>query len=626
MKILAIHSDYINIEKKKKAIQSAEEFKDDKISVKECLVVFTAVEKPDEENPKKAAEMLADQAIDISEQVKTKTIVLYPYAHLSSNLSSPSMGMKVMQDAAEILKKKKFDVTRAPFGWYKGFDIKCKGHPLSELSREFSPVEKGDKKDQKSGEIVSESLKQETKIKKTLYVLENDKLILAKDYDFKKYPELKIAYDYENSGLRTGNKQPPHIELMKKLELVDYEPGSDSGHFRWYPKGTLIKKLLERYVTSMLKKHGAMQVETPIMYDFNHPALSKYLHRFPARQYTVLSDNKKFFLRFSACFGQYLIKHDMQISYKNLPLKIYELTHYAFRREQTGELSGIKRLRGFTMPDMHTLCADMSQVEKEFTEQFILCMDYVDSLDMEYDILIRSEENFYKEHKKFISSLQKLLKKPIIIELFDKRYAYFVMKHELSVNDANGKASTLSTVQIDVENSERFGINYINEKGQKATPLMLHSSISGGIDRVLQAILERQSVNQKKGIAPKFPLWLSPTQVRIIPVSLDKHMKFSEKLADELEKEDIRVDIDDEQSTVGKKIMNAEKDWASYVIVVGDNELKVKQLNIRVRGKKDQVKMSLKNLIKEIKEKTKGMPFEPIAVNRYLSKQPIFVG
>jgi threonyl-tRNA synthetase len=123
------------------------------------------------------------------------------------------------------------------------------------------------------------------------------------------------------------------VELMRRLEIADYEPGSDSGNMRFYPKGRLIKSLLETYVLDRTAAMGAMEVETPIMYDMNHPTLKKYLDRFPARQYSIEADKKSLFLRFAACFGQFLMNHDMTISYRDLPLKMIEMTRYSFRKE-----------------------------------------------------------------------------------------------------------------------------------------------------------------------------------------------------------------------------------------------------------------------------------------------------
>ena len=128
--------------------------------------------------------------------------------------------------------------------------------------------------------------------------------------------------------------------------------------------------MLEKYVTSEVKKYGALEVETPIMYDSNHPSLASYLNRFPARQYIVNSDNKNLFLRFSACFGQFLMLHDSIISHKQLPVKLYELTRYSFRREKSGELVGLRRLRAFTMPDCHALCRNIEESKSEILKRF----------------------------------------------------------------------------------------------------------------------------------------------------------------------------------------------------------------------------------------------------------------
>jgi threonyl-tRNA synthetase len=367
-----------------------------------------------------------------------------------------------------------------------------------------------------------------------------------------------------------------------------------------------------------------MQVETPIMYDFHHPALSKYLHRFPARQYTIKSDEKELFLRFSACFGQYLMKHDMTISYRALPLRLYELTHYSFRREQSGELSGLKRLRSFTMPDMHTLCSDMDQARSEFIEQFKLSMQWMKDIGVEYGVAIRILKSFYDENKDFVEQLTTLVDRPILIELWDERFFYFVMKFEFTVNDALKKSSTLSTVQIDVENTERFDINYVDEKGQKRHPLMLHASISGSVDRNLYAILEYQAIRGMRGEKAMLPVWLSPTQLRLIPVG-DSHIPVCKAVLEELESQGIRVDIDDESETVGKKIRRAEKEWIPYIAVIGDKEAKSGSLAVRIRAKKGvQMTLSKKDLLERIKGETGGKPFLPLALNRMISKRPQF--
>ncbi|MCK5594391.1 MAG: threonine--tRNA ligase, partial [Candidatus Aenigmarchaeota archaeon] len=341
-------------------------------------------------------------------------------------------------------------------------------------------------------------------------------------------------------------------------------------------------------------------------------------------QYVIKSDEKDYFLRFAACFGQYLMGHDMVMSYKHLPVKLYELTHYSFRREQRGELSGLKRLRAFTMPDMHTMCADMPSAKKEFMEQYKLSMEWMRGLDMDYDIAIRFVKDFYYENEEFAKDLAKLVGKPILIELWEERFFYFVMKFEFSVNDSLGKASTLSTVQIDVENTERFDITYVDEKDKKVNPLLLHASISGGIDRNLWALLERQAINAQQGKKAMLPVWLSPSQVRVIPVS-EGFVGLADEIASKIG-DSVRVDIDDRDLKVGKKIRDAEKEWIPYVVVVGENERDSKEMPVRIRVTSKQENLSVDKLKEMVALDMKGNPSEMLPLPKLLSKRPKFVG
>jgi threonyl-tRNA synthetase len=616
MKLLLIHADYIEYEAKSRT-KMAEEVEGELRAGRseEVLVAFTAVEKGDEEAPSKAAELASREIEEVFKEVGAERIVVYPYAHLSSSLSSPEVAVRVLREIETRLLERGCEVRRAPFGWYKSFELRCKGHPLSELSREIKVGEE---------ERVSKAVKAEKKLTSRWYVLDKGRLIPAEEFDFKPYPSLKIFYEYETTGTRLMQREPPHIRLMKDHELVDYEPGSDPGNLRWYPKGALIKKLLEEHVTNILLAYGAMEVETPIMYAFEHPQLRRYLDRFPARQYVVKSEDKEYFLRFAACFGQYLMKHDMTISYKNLPLKLYELTHYSFRREQRGELAGLKRLRTFTMPDMHTLCRDMEQAKEEFIEQYKLSMQWMQDLELEYDVAMRLVKDFYKANEDFIKKLAELVDKPILVELWDQRFFYFVMKFEFSINDALNKAATLSTVQVDVENTRRFDIKYVDEAGEPRYPVMLHASISGGIDRNLYALLEAEWMKARRGVKPMLPVWLSPTQVRLIPVA-EEHLGYCEELLKELESREIRVDLDDESYTLQKKIRNAELEWVPYIVVVGSREVESGELSVRVRSEGGrQVKLTMEALVERIKEETRGKPFRRLPLPSKLSLRPKF--
>ena len=279
------------------------------------------------------------------------------------------------------------------------------------------------------------------------------------------------------------------------------------------------KKLIENYVTQRVVEYGGLEVETPIMYDMNHPTLSEYLQRFPARQYQIESDKRNFFLRFSACFGQFLMAHDATISYKDLPLKIYELTRYSFRREQSGELTGLRRLRAFTMPDVHAFTSDLDMAKEEFKVRYDLCLSVLKNIGIENDdieMALRTTKDFYEKNKDFMIDLVKKLGKPVLLEMWDERIFYFILKYEFNFVDMSDKASALSTDQIDIENGERYDIKFTDKDGKSKHPLILHCSPSGAIERVIYALLEKEAIKMNKGQKPMFPMWLSPTQIRFI--------------------------------------------------------------------------------------------------------------
>ena len=511
MKLLLIHSDYIEYEVKDKAIKNPEETDKKADRFDEALTVFIAVEKIDEKAPRQAVIQAINEIEKTTEQLKIKNIMLYPYAHLSSDLANPKKAQEILIEIEYELRNKNYNVKRSPFGWYKAFKISCKGHPLSELSREIVPV--GDE---------SESLKKERKLSSYWHILTEDGTLHdVGKFDFTNHENLRKFAFYEKEKSRAVKQEPPHVKLMKQLEIADYEPASDGGNMRYYPKGRLIKKLVEGFVTRRVVDYGGLEVETPIMYDIDHPTLSKYLQRFPARQYQIESDKRTFFLRFAACFGQFLMAHDATISYKDLPLKIYELTKYSFRREQSGELTGLRRLRAFTMPDVHALVSDLPMAMDEFKVRYDLSLKVLKDIGIEtpdIEMALRTTKDFYEQNKDFIIDLVKKIGKPILIEMWDERIFYFILKYEFNFVDMSDKASALSTDQIDIENGERYDITFTDKDGSQKHPLILHCSPSGAIERVIYALLEKQAIDMSHGQKPMFPIWLSPTQLRFIPV------------------------------------------------------------------------------------------------------------
>ncbi len=626
MRLLQLHSDFIEYEPIAKEIRDAEEIKSKaKVRLEDLVVAFVAVESADDESVAREA---AGEITKYLATVKCNRLLVYPYAHLSSDLAPPGVAAGLVRSVEAAAKESAGEVYRAPFGWTKAFQIKVKGHPLAENAKEISKQVDHEHAGHShaAGEKESSALKAEEKLQSFWYILQpGGTMTPVKEYKFKKQEQnLQILANYETAKNRAVNQQPEHVRLMKKLAIADYEPASDAGNMRYYPKGRLIKSLIEQYVTRRVMEYGGTEVETPIMYDTKHPSLASYFNRFPARQYSISSDNKQLFLRFAACFGQFLMAKDFSISYKHLPVKLYELTRYSFRREKSGELVGLRRLRAFTMPDCHALCRDLEQAKVEFRKRFELSISVINNLGLaieDVEMAIRFTEEFYNENKEFITELVDRFGRPVLVEMWKERFFYFTLKWEFNYIDGLSKASALSTDQIDVENGERYGIEFVDEDGSKKHPIILHNSPSGAVERIIYALLEKSAKISKTGGTPSLPLWLSHTQVRIAPVGRE-HLGFCEKLLADLEAGQIRVDIDDRDETVGKKIRESETEWVRYTIVVGDKEINSGKLVVRDRVEGKQREMALQELVDEVKAQTKDKPFLPLNLPKYLSARP----
>ncbi|MHA2297507.1 MAG: threonine--tRNA ligase [Candidatus Hodarchaeales archaeon] len=631
MKLLLVHSDGFSYQVKDAALKNPEKLEVEQKSFKtgeSVLVVFSSVEKEDEVNQKRLVSLVVPEVLKAAAEVKEKFILLYPWVHLSQSPASPAFALGTLEKIVDILKEKDntLNVLRAPFGYYKAFNLHCKGHPLAERSKTIT-VEPGkgvveiDKAE--TEDLIALVAEEETKTE--FYVLDLDgTLVPSVEYKFKKdQKKFKKFVSYETDKDRTVSEPPVHAALMRKLKLVDYVDGSDAGNLRWPPSGYIIKRILEKHVENALIEYGAFGVETPLIYSYTHPSLKKYLQRFPSRQYVVRSGDKDFFMRFSACFGQFLLESESIISYKNLPLKMYEFAA-SFRREQSGEIAALRRLRAFTMPDMHTTVLDMEMAKKCFREQYEISFQMMKDFELDKDIEVafRSSVKFFENNKEWILGMMKITGKPILLELYKKRFAYYEVKFEFNFVDSQDKAAALSTVQIDVENSERFNMMYVDKDGEKKYPLLLHTSTSGAIERIVYAMLERAHELQRKGIAPSLPTWTSPVQVTLIPVT-SGHLEKCQEIASVLMEQRIRTLIDDRELTVGKAVRDAEKLWTPYILVVGDQE-SVNMVTVRVRGQKEQLKMSLQEFLKRIIAECQG---KPMMLNRLpieLSKHPIW--
>ncbi|MEM5829149.1 MAG: threonine--tRNA ligase [Candidatus Aenigmatarchaeota archaeon] len=632
MRILQTHSDWIEYEPIEKEIPQAEEVEKKIYRFEEILVAFISVEEGDNERIAKRA---VEEIKESMKNLKVNKLLIYPFVHLSNKPAKPEEALKLLKTMEAYAKELKIETFRAPFGWNKRITNAVKGHPLAEQSRTFvgDELEVKERDEKEKGKekfyrfIIVDCDGNEHEV-----TLENWKRCKVFSKKEKRYEYLKIFVRNELEGNPPKSKQPKHIELMRRLELVDYCQESDVGNMKWYPNGVLIKDLIMDYALYKIAiPWGAMKMQNPLLYRTDIEEIKKLQGEFHERDYKV-EEKIPLVLRFASDPGAFPFVQKLIFTYKNMPVKVYEEA-ICFRKEKKGELSGLMRVRNFWMTDQHAFCANEEQAKKVYEELSLLFAKLMhETIAKEHWVLgFEIVESFYEKYKDFLKGIIKKIKVPAFFKLMKEMSHYYAFKNEYQAIFPDGNNLQISTVQWDVKNGERFNICFIDKNGNKVpVPIIIHASSFGSIERAVAAILETGNWMERENKAPMLPLWLSPEQVRLIPVSNEKHLKRCEEIADILEKEKIRVGVDDRDLTVAKKVFEAKKSWIPYIIVIGDKELKSEKLQVVIREKSSIKKefrkeMSLKEFRKEVKEKTAEMPFRPLYIPRELSKRVIFV-
>ncbi len=582
MKIIALHCDYIRIKALKKAIKEPEELNEKEkkgYEIKECLVVLSAVERNDEGFEEQIAGKLVENIKGIAEQVKCNKIVLYPYVHLTSHPSGPLSATKVLYFASEMLKKnKEFDVYQAPFGWYKEFELKCKGHPLSELSRKIYVGEAPEGKGKSIGEtrVMIESKEEKVDYKKLL----ND---ISK-------PRLD----------REKLKDNDHRILGQKLDLFSFSEVAPGMVF-WHNNGLIIYNELADYWREEHRKAGYDEISTPQILDKKLWLISGHWEKYRDNIFLTQYEGKQYAVKPMNCPGGILVYKNKPKSYKELPWRVGELG-IVHRLELSGVLNGLFRVVRITQDDAHIYCTE-NQIEKEV----INIIKLVDKIYKKFNLLYRVELSTRPEKR--IGSdaqwdmaekiLETVLKKNKVTYKVNKGDgAFYGPKIDFHLKDSQGREHQCATIQLDFAMPERFDLKYTDENNKEQRPVMIHRTALGALERFIAILLEHTNGN--------LPTWLSPIQVRLISFT-DRNIKAVEKLKKQFEDENIRVDMDIKNETVNNKIRNAEMLHINYIIVIGDKEEKAKTLAIRPRGKKPEfgvkTEMFLEKIKKEIEER-----------------------
>ncbi|MDR1181557.1 MAG: threonine--tRNA ligase [Bacteroidales bacterium] len=404
-------------------------------------------------------------------------------------------------------------------------------------------------------------------------------------------------------------KKRDHRKLGKEMELFTFSPKVGIGLPIWLPKGAALRERLENFLKKVQKEYGYQQVICPHIGHVELYKTSGHYQKYGAdsfRPITTPQEGEEFFLKPMNCPHHCEIYANKPHSYKDLPLRIAEFGT-VYRYEQSGELHGLTRVRGFTQDDAHIFCTP-EQLEDEFCKVIDIVLYILKTLEFDEftaqislrdtenrDKYIGSDENWEKAESAIINAAKKRNLKTFI-EIGEA--AFYGPKLDFMVKDAIGRKWQLGTIQVDYNLPERFELEYIGSDNLKYRPVMIHRAPFGSMERFVAVLIEHTEGN--------FPLWLTPNQAIILPIS-EKYQQYAEDVCKKLSQMDIRVTIDDRSEKTGKKIRDAELQKIPYMIIVGEKEMNENTLSIRQHRVGDLGSMTVETFTTLINDKIKEL-------------------
>ena len=419
------------------------------------------------------------------------------------------------------------------------------------------------------------------------------------------FPKQKLLKEYldniEQAKLRD------HRKIGKNLKLFSFSNKVGLGLPLWLPKGVELRDRLESFLKKAQKKAGYEMVITPHIGNKELYVTSGHYEKYGDDSFQPIKtpkENEEFYLKPMNCPHHCEIYNSQKFSYKDLPVRYAEFGT-VYRYEQSGELHGLTRVRGFTQDDAHIFCTE-EQLDSEFKNVIDLTLYVFKSLelgDFSAQISLRDPKNM----KKYIGDVKAWEKseKAIIKAVKDKNLEYKIEEGEAAfygpkldfmVKDALGRKWQLGTIQVDYNLPDRFDLTYIDKNNESKRPVMIHRAPFGSLERFIAILLENTAGN--------LPLWLTPNQFIILPIS-EKHEKYCENVLNLLENDEIRGLIDNRSETIGRKIRDAEVEKIPYMLIIGEQESEQKLISVRSHGGNDYGKMKVEDFVKIINEKTK---------------------
>ncbi len=558
MKILQMHCDFIEYTPVKKEIKAAEEISPATVREDDIVVLFTAFEEGDDAALAKKA---VSESKDFLGKLGTKRVLIYPFAHLSQNLAPPSEALVLLLEMEKEAEEAGLEVHRAPFGWTKALQLKVKGHPLAEMSRSYSHGEGAPRAaaPTRRRELTAEAA-----------------MARLKRSDFVNLPETD------------------HRIIGERLDLFSFQEVSP-GMVYWHDKGLRVRNILIDFLRSELKKQGYQEVSTPSLANTALWMVSGHSEHYKDNMFLTALGEEEMGMKPMNCPSTFLVYKSRKWSFRELPVR-YATFDPLYRNELSGVASGLFRVKSLMQDDAHIIATE-DQAEGELSKMLDLMERVYRVFGLEYKVKIstRPDDSMGSEEEweRATDTLIRVVKsRGWDYEVKAKEGNFYSPKIDVDIRDSLGREWQCGTFQLDLQMPKRFRLAYTGSDGKEHVPVVLHRTILGSLERFMGVMLEHY-----KGA---LPVWLSPVQARVIPLS-DEHSEYARKVLSSLSEGGVRAEGDFASGTMGAKIRDAQLQKIPYMLVVGKKEEDSKAVAVRTRGGEQTFGVKLSDFVSQVK-------------------------
>lgn len=561
MKVLLLDVENISYELVKPEASIYEDSSEKKVSVDDAIAMMLSIETDDDNG---AADKAVADVKKFMKQLKRTRLIIYPFAHLSSQLADPKRAMQIIDYIyKETSADKDLQVRKAPFGWNKKLSLNMKGHPLAEQGKSYG--------------------KDETKI-------------------YKKSKPVSVNTSIVRKSVESGLPKTDHRTIGEELDLFSFQEVSP-GMVYWHKNGMILFQQIMGFIRELEQKYDYDEVSTPSLANIALWHVSGHIDHYKDNMFMFSSENENLGMKPMNCPSTILIYKSRKWSYRELPFRT-AIFDRLYRNEISGALTGLFRVRELTQDDGHIFLTE-EQLESELTMLLHMVKEVYDTFNMSFKAKLSTMPDSHMGDEalwdKATASLKKALDaNKIKYEVKKGEGAFYGPKIDFDITDSMDRSWQCATIQLDYQLPLRFNLEYTGEDGKGHTPVMIHRAILGTLERFIGVLVEHYQ--------GKFPTWLSPVQARVISIS-EHANEYANKIYKELRKHNIRTYADLSDRTLEYKIREAQMQKVPYMIIVGKKEQESGKLTIRDRSGKQKHDVSVDEFIKKITNEIKERSF-----------------